>query len=77
MRSCSFIKAEGRIWVPRPNSWLGGWARHGWLKRHFGKDAPLSIACPETWADLVVSGRPIRILIEESNKFREEIRKKP
>ena len=76
MRRTLFIKSEGRIWVPRPSSWLGGWARHSWLKRHFGKDAPLSIACPETWADLVVSGQPVKILVEQSNKFREEDYKK-
>jgi len=75
MRQALFIKAEGRIWVPQPSSWLGGWARQRWLEQHFGKEAPLSIASPDTWARLVVSGRPIRVLIEEANKFREEVHK--
>lgn len=68
MKSCSFIKAEGRIWVPQPSSWLGGWARHSWLKRHFGNDAPLSIACPETWHRLATEGT-VKTLTEEKNKF--------
>ena len=72
MRRTSFIEAEGRIWVPRPSSWLGGWARHSWLKRHFGKDSPLSIACPETWHRLA-SENAVKVLTEEKNTFVESI----
>lgn len=51
MRQVEFIEALGRVWVPKPTSWLGGWARHGWLKKHFG-EGRLSIAPPETWEEL-------------------------
>ena len=51
MRQVEFIEANGRVWVPRPTSWLGGWARHSWLKKYFG-EGKLSIAPPETWEEL-------------------------
>ena len=74
MKQVLFIKAEGRIWIPRPSSWLGGWARHSWLKRHLGEDAPLSIACPETWHRLATENT-VKVWIEEKNTLREEIHK--
>jgi len=74
MRECEFIKAEGRIWVPQPSSWLGGWARHRWLERHFGEGV-LSIASADTWADLRISGRPVWILQEQNNEYLEVSKK--
>lgn len=51
-KSCEFIRAEGRVWVPNYGSWLGNWARHLWLYRYF-EEGSLSIASKETWARLV------------------------
>lgn len=74
MRKCNFIKAEGKIYVTSPSSWLGGWARHMWLERYFGK-GNVRLAGAERWAELVLSGRPVRVLIEENNQYREEVAK--
>ena len=52
MRQVEFIEALGRVWVPRPTSWLGGMARHSWLKKHFGEEGKVTIASPETWEEL-------------------------
>lgn len=70
-RSCQFIRAEGRIWVPRPSSWLGGWARHSWLKRYFGESSPLSIASPEQWVRLY-NNNEVFVLSESSERSYEE-----
>ena len=67
MKQCLFIRAEGRVWVPQPSSWLGGWARHRWLERHFGEGV-LSIASAESWARLIREHEP-SILQEENNNF--------
>jgi len=75
IRECQFIKADGRIWIPTPSSWLGGWARHSWLRRHFGDDAPLSIASCESWGRLYYEN-DVYVLKEESNAYREEIIKR-
>ena len=70
MKQTLFIEAEGRIWVPQPSSWLGGWTRHRWLERHFGRRAPLSIASPHTWHRLA-SENNVKVLTEENNSFTE------
>lgn len=67
MKQCLFIRAEGRVWVPQPSSWLGGWARHRWLERHFGEGV-LSIASAESWARLIKEHEP-STLQEENNNF--------
>lgn len=51
MKECFFIRHEGKVWVPRPSSWLGGWARSLWLKRYFGA-TQIVIASPDTWSKL-------------------------
>lgn len=72
LRECQFIRAEGRIWIPTPSSWLGGWARHRWLEDHFGNDAPLSIASCESWGRLYHENE-VYVLKEESGKYTEEV----
>lgn len=78
-RSCEFIEvnntdAVGRrvksIWVPRPTSFFGGWARHQWLKGYFKQEC--AIASPDTWAVLVERHGQPKILIEENENFRIE-----
>ena len=78
-RSCEFIKVENTdalgnkirsIFVPRPTSWLGGWARHQWLKSYFKQEC--SIASPEFWNTLIERHGEPSILIEEDGKFRVE-----
>jgi len=79
IRSCEFIEAHNvdalgnkikSIWVPRPTSWLGGWARHQWLKKHFGQEC--SIASPEWWKVLTDRHGPPKVLIEEDGVYRVE-----
>ena len=71
-RETLFIRTNdeiGSIFVPRPDSWIGGWARHEWLKKHFGREC--SIASPALWLQLY-QRHPIMRLIEEDGVFREE-----
>lgn len=70
MRECKFIRAEGKVWVPSPTSWLGGWARHSWLQRHFGKNN-VRLAGAEYWAELV-QNYPVKLLMEENNTYTEK-----
>jgi len=52
-KECEYIQTEGgQIYVARPTSWIGGMARHQWLRRHFGKAANISIASPGLWKSL-------------------------
>jgi len=68
VKQVEFVEANGRVWVPRPTSWLGGWARHGWLKKHFG-EGRVTIASPSTWKELkVVFGS--KILSEENGVYK-------
>ena len=62
-RECQFIRAEGRVWVPTPSSWLGGWARHRWLERHFDPGT-LSVASCEAWGRLYHEN-DVYVLIED------------
>jgi len=79
IRSCEFIEAHNvdvlgneikSIWVPRPTSWLGGWARHQWLKKYFGQEC--SIASPEWWQVLTDRHGSPKTLIEEDGVYRVE-----
>ena len=78
-KTCEFIEVENAdtlgnkirsIFVPRPTSWLGGWARHQWLKSYFKQEC--SIASPEFWNVLVERHGEPKVLIEENGKFRIE-----
>ena len=71
-RECQFIRSEGRVWVPSPGSWLGGWARQRWLESHFGADGKLGIASCESWARLYCDN-DVYVLIEDSGKFTEKL----
>ena len=79
-RSCEFIEvnntdAVGRpiksIWVPRPTSFFGGWARHQWLKKYFNQEC--AIASPDTWAVLVERHGKPKLLVEEGGEWRVEV----
>jgi len=80
MKSCEFIRVANPyepdrvetqcVWVPRPTSWLGGWARHGWLKKHFNP-TQLFIASPEGWARLC-ENNDVMILTEEEEVYKEK-----
>ncbi len=75
-RECQFIRAEGRVWVPSPGSWLGGWVRHRWLERHF-EPGTLSVASCESWGRLCMEN-DVYVLVEESGgKMTERKAKKP
>tara|TARA_B100001094_G_C18040059_1_gene724521 strand:+ start:382 stop:651 length:270 start_codon:yes stop_codon:yes gene_type:complete len=80
MKSCEFIRIDNPyepeqeeiqcVWVQRPTSWPGGWARHCWLKKHFGKRA-LYIASPEGWEKLCKNNE-VMILVEENGLYVEK-----
>lgn len=72
MRGCKFIRTEdGAVWVPSPSSWLGGWARHRWLERHFGEGVA-HVAGAEYWATLCMENQ-VKFLKEEEGVFVEEV----
>ena len=59
-RSCKFIEATNidvlgnkieSVFVPKPASVFGGWARHQWLKCYFKKEC--SIVSPGFWKVLI------------------------
>ena len=50
-RACDFIETpEGELYLNRPSTWLGGWARHLWFERCIGRK-PM-IASPEMYESL-------------------------
>lgn len=65
MKSCPFVKAEGRVWVPTRSSWMGNWARHLWLEEYFEKGS-LSIASKDSWLRLVEEYE-VYLLSEDDN----------
>ena len=78
-RKCLFVEVHGTtcvgdhirsIFVPRPTSFFGGWARHQWLKSYFKQEC--SIASPEFWETLIKRHGTPKVLIEEAGKFRIE-----
>ena len=79
MKECEFIEVHNAdalgdstrsIFVPRPKSYFGGWARHQWLKKYFGQEC--SIASPDFWKVLIERHGKPKKLIEESGTFRVE-----
>ena len=53
-RKCDFVETpSGDLYLPRPSSWLGGWARHMWFEHCIGKKP--AIASPDLYEEL--SGR--------------------
>ena len=67
MKTCRFIKKNEVIWVPSPDSWLGGWTRQRWLERHFGESIIRS-ASANSWADMC-SDSEVHVLCEVGGKF--------
>jgi len=51
-RTTRFIKANDTYWLPRPTSWLGGWARSIWFKRVM-QTQDVHIASPDIWDQLI------------------------
>ena len=50
-KSCDFVETKsGKLYLPRPSTWLGGWARHMWFERCVGKKP--SIASPDLHDEL-------------------------
>ena len=51
-KSCRFVKTpDGKHYLPRPSSWMAGWARHLWFQHNVGSSP--SIASPEFFEKLV------------------------
>lgn len=69
MKSCRFIRDKEVVWVPSPDSWLGGWTRQRWLERHF-KDSSVRSAGATSWSDMS-SDKGYMILVEDKSGFRE------
>lgn len=51
-RTTRFIKANNAYWLPRPTSWMGGWARSIWFKRSM-QTKDVYIAGEDTWDKLI------------------------
>ena len=49
-RETLFIKADKIYYLPRPTSWLGGWARNLWFDRVMKSKS--KIASPDFWNTL-------------------------
>lgn len=50
-RSTQFVKdGRGVYYLPRPTSWLSGWARRRWFEQYIGA---AHIASPPMWEELV------------------------
>lgn len=48
---CNFIRTPtDQLYLPRPSSWIGGWARHLWFEHCVGEKP--SIASPELYSEL-------------------------
>ena len=78
-RECEFIEVNNvnavgvpirSIWVPRPTSFFGGWARHQWLKGYFKQEC--AIASPELWAVLIERHGAPKLIVEEGGEWRVE-----
>ena len=61
-RETFFIKANGIYWLPRPTSWLGGWARSRWFNRAMKTQS--KIVSPEFW-DILQDSHDIMKLVEK------------
>ena len=67
MKSCKFIHSDkNTIFVQRPGSWLGGWARSNWLKRYFKQN--VLITGGDEWAWLREQ-YGVKLLLEENGKY--------
>ena len=75
VRRCPFIKVDKVVYVPSPDSWLGGWARQRWLESYFGNDLQIRNLGAETWADMS-SQHKVKILTEEGGKYKESKKRK-
>lgn len=67
MKTCRFIRQEDVVWVPSPDSWLGGWTRQRWLERHF-PDSAVRSASAAIWADMSEANE-VYVLSEISGKY--------
>ena len=74
MKTCRFIRKDGVVWVPSPDSWLGGWTRQRWLERHFGENVARS-ASAVSWGDLCAEN-DVRVLSEVDGQYFETSLKK-
>jgi hypothetical protein len=49
------IEKDGYLYVSRPTSWIGGWARHIFLEKSLNRK--VSIASPDLWEQLKKTGK--------------------
>lgn len=74
MRECQFVKSNNIVWVPYPDSWLGGWSRQRWLESYF-KNNIIRVASCEVWARLYFENK-VYVLSEDCGTFSEKVIKK-
>ena len=74
MKTCRFIREGEVVWVPSPDSWLGGWTRQRWLEQYF-KDVPARSASANVWSDMCEQ-KKVRVLIERNGEYEEMSLKK-
>lgn len=67
VKSCKFIITDrDTIFVQRPSSWIGGWARSIWLKRYFKQGVLITGADQWNWLKEQFG---VNLLIEEDGKY--------
>jgi hypothetical protein len=50
-KACNFVETpSGELYLPRPNSWISGWARHLWFQHCLGHKP--SIAAPDFYSEI-------------------------
>ena len=51
------IEKDGNLYVSRPTSWIGGWARHLFLEKKLKRK--VTIASPDLWKQLENTGNHV------------------
>lgn len=65
-KSCRFIQAEDKIFVPSLTIWLAGWARQRWLEGYFVDKQIINLGA-ESWSDMCLKKGGYQILAENND----------
>ena len=61
------IDHEGDLYVQRPTSWMGGWARHLLMRRYVPRK--VSIASPDFWETISLDRTALRLVVYDDGTF--------
>ena len=62
-REIQLIEYEEKFYVQRPQSWIGGWARHLLIEKTFPKK--VQIASPDFWKKISKKGKKLTLTVYE------------